>query len=141
MPSEPLSVKKESNNEDSDICEVCHKECDLDRMLICDGCELGYHTYCLSPPLQHIPKTDWYCSKCLVAGDDYGFEEGQEHSLNSFQQRCNTFKKTWFEKAGYADGQVPEDVVEREFWRLVENAHENVEVEYGTDLHSTLHGR
>ncbi|KAF9359238.1 hypothetical protein BGX34_008474 [Mortierella sp. NVP85] len=92
------------------------------------------------PVSYHIPKTDWYCSKCLVAGDDYGFEEGQEHSLNSFQQRCNTFKKTWFEKAGYADGQVPEDVVEREFWRLVENAHENVEVEYGTDLHSTLHG-
>ncbi|KAF9113649.1 hypothetical protein BGX27_001124 [Mortierella sp. AM989] len=139
MSSEPLSVKRESNGE-SDICEVCQAECDLDKMLICDGCELGYHTYCLTPPLQQIPKTDWYCAKCLVAGDDFGFEEGEEYSLSSFQQKCNNFKKNWFEKSGYKDTNIPEDVVEREFWRLVENAYETAEVEYGADLHSTQHG-
>jgi hypothetical protein len=32
-------------------------------------------------------------------------------------------------------------VVEREFWRLVENAFETAEVEYGADLHSSQHGR
>lgn len=142
MSSEPLSVKKEDNSEEtSDVCEVCHKECDLERMLICDGCELGYHTYCLNPPLPNIPKTDWYCAKCLVAGDDFGFEDGQEYSLSGFQEKCSTFKRNWFEKAGFTDHRVPEDVVEREFWRLVENAYEAVEVEYGADLHSTQHGR
>ncbi|KAF9431525.1 hypothetical protein BGZ76_000196 [Entomortierella beljakovae] len=138
--AEPLSTKKDDNEEESDICEICHADNDLDKMLICDGCELGYHMYCLTPPLQQIPKTDWYCAKCLIAGDDFGFEEGEEYSLSSFQQKCNNFKKNWFEKSGYKDGRVPEDVVEREFWRLIENAYETAEVEYGADLHSTQHG-
>ncbi|KAF9934979.1 hypothetical protein FBU30_009401 [Linnemannia zychae] len=141
MSSEPGSVKRESTADDSsDVCEICQTDRDLDKMLICDGCELGYHMYCLTPPLNTIPKTDWYCAKCLVAGDEFGFEEGEEYSLSSFQQKCNTFKKNWFEKAGYTDGCVPEDVVEREFWRLVESTFETVEVEYGADLHSTQHG-
>lgn len=33
-----------------------------------------------------------------------------------------------------------EDDVEREFWRLVESPSEEVEVEYGADIHSTTHG-
>ncbi|KAF9576363.1 hypothetical protein EC968_009337 [Mortierella alpina] len=141
MSSEPGSVQQEDLSEETpDVCELCRTENDLDKMLICDGCELGFHTYCLKPPLQNIPKTDWYCSKCLVAGDDLGFDEGEEYSLSSFQQRCNTFKKSWFEKAGHAGGVASEDDVEREFWRLVNNAQETVEVEYGTDLHSAQHG-
>lgn len=35
---------------------------------------------------------------------------------------------------------VTEDDTEREFWRLVENLVETVEVEYGADIHSTTHG-
>ena len=35
---------------------------------------------------------------------------------------------------------VTEDDVEREFWRLVESPSEEVEVEYGADIHSTTHG-
>ncbi|KAI1313921.1 hypothetical protein EDD11_002384 [Mortierella claussenii] len=140
MSSEPPSVRREHLGEEPDVCEICRTENDLDKMLICDGCELGYHTYCLTPPLQQIPKTDWYCAKCLVAGDDFGFEEGEEYSLSSFQKKCNDFKKSWFEKSGFKDGRVPEDTVEREFWRLVENAYETAEVEYGADLHSTEHG-
>ncbi|KAF9977974.1 hypothetical protein BGZ73_004257 [Actinomortierella ambigua] len=142
MSSEP-SVKAEESHRGStgeDVCEICHSDADLSKMLICDGCELGYHTYCLNPPLAAVPKADWYCAKCLIAGEDFGFEEGDEYSLSSFQQKCNQFKKSWFEKLGYKDGVVPEDVVEREFWRLVENAYETAEVEYGADLHSTQHG-
>ncbi|KAI7818316.1 JmjC domain, hydroxylase-domain-containing protein [Gamsiella multidivaricata] len=147
MSVEPTSAKAENNtdsNADIDtakaICELCHVGGHLDKMLICDGCELGHHTFCLNPPLLHVPKTDWYCPKCLIAGEDFGFEEGEEYSLSSFQQKCNAFKKEWFENQGYKDDEVPEDVVEREFWRLVENAFETVEVEYGADLHSSQHG-
>ncbi|KAF9950865.1 hypothetical protein BGZ72_007548 [Mortierella alpina] len=139
--NEPGSVQQEDLSEETpDVCELCHTENDLDKMLICDGCELGYHTYCLKPPLQNIPKTDWYCSKCLVVGDDLGFDQGEEYSLSSFQQRCNAFKKNWFEKAGRTGSLASEDDVEREFWRLINNANETVEVEYGTDLHSAQHG-
>ena len=34
------------------VCEVCQADVDSDLMLICDHCELGWHTYCLSPPLE-----------------------------------------------------------------------------------------
>ncbi|KAJ3062017.1 hypothetical protein HK102_008902, partial [Quaeritorhiza haematococci] len=35
---------------------------------------------------------------------------------------------------------VTEGDVEREFWRLVESIYDDVEVEYGADLHSSVHG-
>ena len=34
-------------------------------MLLCERCNTGYHTFCLSPQLSSIPKDDWYCSICL----------------------------------------------------------------------------
>ena len=33
-------------------CTVCHRKGDDERMLLCDGCDLGYHIYCLKPPLK-----------------------------------------------------------------------------------------
>ncbi|GJJ76629.1 [histone H3]-trimethyl-L-lysine4 demethylase [Entomortierella parvispora] len=139
-PVEPTNTKLDEAFLAKAICELCHEGGSLDKMLICDGCELGHHTFCLDPPLYHIPKGDWYCPKCLIAGDEFGFEDGGEYYLSTFQKKCNEFKKNWFEKFGYTNGEVPEDVVEREFWRLVENAYEDVEVEYGADLHSQHHG-
>ena len=35
---------------------------------------------------------------------------------------------------------ISENDVEEEFWKLVENLNETVEVEYGADIHSTTHG-
>lgn len=32
-------------------CRVCGKENDSENMLICDGCNNGYHIYCLKPKL------------------------------------------------------------------------------------------
>jgi histone demethylase JARID1 len=124
---------------DSDICEVCQKTENGDELLLCDGCNRGYHLYCLTPSLPTVPKSDWYCLQCLTAvGKDYGFEDGEEYSLTDFQKVCSKFKKDWFKKE-----QVPvtEEECEDEFWRLVENPHETCEVEYGADLHSTQHGR
>ncbi|KAF9921329.1 hypothetical protein FBU30_008683 [Linnemannia zychae] len=144
LSAEPVVTKPATDSENEAnpkaICQLCHEGGHLDKMLICDGCELGHHTFCLNPPLQHIPKTDWYCAKCLISGEDFGFEEGEEYSLSSFQQKCNTFKKEWFEKQGYKEDEITEDMVEREFWRLVESTFETVEVEYGADLHSSQHG-
>ena len=46
-------------------CEICHKAKDDDHLLLCDGCDKGFHTYCLQPPLKSIPKGDWFCSSCI----------------------------------------------------------------------------
>ncbi|KIO30967.1 hypothetical protein M407DRAFT_222108 [Tulasnella calospora MUT 4182] len=104
-----------------------------------------------------VPKGDWFCSICLTDRDyeDYGFDEGEDHSLHSFQARDLAFRKAWFEahrpppppeghndayRYKIGDVELREDDVEREFWRLVESPLETVEIEYGADLHSTTHG-
>ncbi|KAI7876296.1 uncharacterized protein EV154DRAFT_429798 [Mucor mucedo] len=139
-------IKKEdsiTNNSgtSSDTCEICQKNENEEKLLLCDGCNRGYHMYCLSPPLNSIPKTDWYCLQCLTAvGKDYGFEDGEEYSLGDFHKVCDKFKKEWFEKLLGHQKPVSEEDCENEFWRLVENPHETCQVEYGADLHSTQHG-
>lgn len=48
------------------ICLVCEGGGDEDRLLLCDGCDDSYHTFCLIPPLHDVPKGDWRCPKCLA---------------------------------------------------------------------------
>ncbi|KAI0747445.1 PLU-1-like protein-domain-containing protein [Irpex lacteus] len=99
---------------------------------------------------------------------DFGFDEGEEHCLSSFQARDLEFRRLWFTSHPpsdtdgdreriydgdhhtrhsidpavnrFGDVEVSETDVEREFWRLVQSANETVEVEYGADVHSTTHG-
>lgn len=174
-PDFPTSNINHSRNQQH--CEICHKKNRGEAMLLCDGCDcgtyihmwcfrkqshssfsIGFHTFCLRPPLTSIPKDHWFCYTCLSGtGGDFGFEEGEEHSLSSFQARDKEFRRRWWkdhvpertEPCQPNDprvtliGGVPvhEYDVEKEFWRLVQSANETVEVEYGADVHSTTHGR
>lgn len=45
-------------------CRICRRKCGDQFMLLCDGCDHGYHTYCLKPPLKDIPQGDWFCYDC-----------------------------------------------------------------------------
>ena len=45
-------------------CRICRKKSDPEKMLLCDGCDLGHHMYCLKPKLKKIPEGEWYCDKC-----------------------------------------------------------------------------
>ncbi|CAG2107183.1 unnamed protein product [Medioppia subpectinata] len=50
--------------EDVTYCEICGR-CDReDRLLLCDGCDFGYHCECLSPPIETIPIEEWFCADC-----------------------------------------------------------------------------
>ena len=51
-------------------CEVCNFPDDEEFMLLCDYCNLGWHMYCLEPPLTVLPpaKDAWLCPTCLAAG-------------------------------------------------------------------------
>ncbi|KAJ7437136.1 jumonji superfamily protein [Mycena galericulata] len=139
-------------------CEICHKKNRGDEMLLCDGCDCGFHMFCLDPPLETIPKEQWFCYTCLAGtGGDYGFDDGDEHSLSSFQARDAEFRRVWFESHPpvtdpdaleiddptsnrIGNVTVSEYDLETEFWRLVNTQDETVEVEYGADVHSTTHG-
>ena len=49
---------------DPTYCEVCG-HCDReDRLLLCDGCDLGFHMECLEPPMEFVPIEDWFCPAC-----------------------------------------------------------------------------
>lgn len=58
-PSHPL---------DEGGCFVCKKNDQLDLILLCDGCEGEYHTFCMQPPVLKIPKKEWFCDLCKAAG-------------------------------------------------------------------------
>ncbi|KAI0080843.1 hypothetical protein K474DRAFT_1657340 [Panus rudis PR-1116 ss-1] len=150
---------------DEAACEVCNEKGNGTQMLLCDGCDCGFHMYCLDPPLTSIPRGQWFCHICLFGtGGDFGFDEGEEHCLSSFQARDSEFRRLWFQSHPpshddddphmqdgdrsapdpavncFGDVVVTETDVEKEFWRLVESPNETVEVEYGADVHSTTHG-
>ena len=100
----------------------------------------------MDPPAKINPLHDWHCPRCLVGTGDFGFEEGGIYSLRQFQDKAHRFKDSYFEPKMPFDPitngkrAATEDDVEREFWRLVESPSEEVEVEYGADIHSTTHG-
>ena len=75
------------------------------------------------------------CNKPIEA---FGFEQAKrEYTLQSFGEMADNFKKEYFK---IPPQQVPTEVVEREFWRLVSTMDEDVTVEYGADLHTATHG-
>ncbi|XP_066503598.1 E3 ubiquitin-protein ligase UHRF1 isoform X2 [Hoplias malabaricus] len=46
-------------------CHVCGVKQDPEKQLLCDECDMAFHTYCLNPPLTSIPDDeDWYCPEC-----------------------------------------------------------------------------
>ncbi|XP_017278545.1 PHD and RING finger domain-containing protein 1 isoform X2 [Kryptolebias marmoratus] len=45
-------------------CEVCGGSDREDRLLLCDGCDAGYHMECLTPPLDSVPVEEWFCPEC-----------------------------------------------------------------------------
>ncbi|KMU74649.1 histone demethylase JARID1C [Coccidioides immitis RMSCC 3703] len=145
-PTPPQSRPKGGNRKTGDKCETCGKSNDRPSILLCDGCDNGYHMHCLDPPLSNAPNYDWHCPKCLVGTGEYGFEEGGIYSLKQFQEKADAFKRNYFsgkmpfDPVLNAHRRETEDDVEREFWRLVESLTETVEVEYGADIHSTTHG-
>jgi len=47
---------------DSIFCEECQLGDEESVLLLCDGCDLGHHTFCVD--LEQVPGGDWYCEMC-----------------------------------------------------------------------------
>ena len=43
------------------IISVARQPGDDNKMLVCDTCDKGYHTFCLRPVMTTIPKNGWKC--------------------------------------------------------------------------------
>ncbi|CAB1329933.1 unnamed protein product [Coregonus sp. 'balchen'] len=129
-PPPPPDVKKKEEDDD-------------EKLLLCDGCDDNYHTFCLLPPLTEAPKGNWRCPKCVAEeckrpAEAFGFEQAtREYTLQSFGEMADTYKADYFNMPVHM---VPTELVEREFWRLVSSIEEDVTVEYGADIHSKEFG-
>nr|XP_015197730.1 PREDICTED: lysine-specific demethylase 5B isoform X1 [Lepisosteus oculatus] len=125
------------------VCLVCGSGNDEDRLLLCDGCDDSYHTFCLIPPLHDVPKGDWRCPKCLAQEcskpqEAFGFEQAyRDYTLRAFGEMADSFKSDYFNMPVHM---VPTELVEKEFWRLVSTIEEDVTVEYGADIASKEFG-
>ncbi|KAI9273412.1 chromatin remodelling complex Rsc7/Swp82 subunit-domain-containing protein [Helicostylum pulchrum] len=54
------------------ICCVCKSAGDESTLMICDGCDRGWHTGCCNPPVENVPEGSWLCPLCA---DCHGCEE------------------------------------------------------------------
>ncbi|XP_013988014.1 lysine-specific demethylase 5B-B [Salmo salar] len=140
---ENVPTKKNDPTVDQYMCLVCGSGSEENRLLLCDGCDDSYHTFCLIPPLHDVPKGDWRCPKCLAQECckpqvAFGFEQaGRDYSLRTFGDMADSFKSDYFNMPVHM---VPTELVEKEFWRLVSTIEEDVTVEYGADIASKEFG-
>ena len=51
---------------DEVMCAECGSGHAPEKILLCDGCDAGFHCFCLTPKLDDVPEGDdsWYCDKC-----------------------------------------------------------------------------
>ncbi|CAG2174676.1 unnamed protein product, partial [Oppiella nova] len=45
-------------------CQFCGSGENEAQLLLCDGCDKGYHMYCFKPKMESIPEGDWFCFEC-----------------------------------------------------------------------------
>jgi len=128
---------KVENEEGVDqACEQCKSDKHGEVMLLCDSCNKGWHIYCLSPPLKHIPLGNWYCLECLNTDEEtFGFVPGKCLLLEDFKRIADRAKRKWF-----GSGTVSRTQIEKKFWEIVEGSGGEVEVMYGNDLDTSVYG-
>ncbi|ESW30492.1 hypothetical protein PHAVU_002G157500 [Phaseolus vulgaris] len=133
--SKPKDGKVQGEEHDQ-ICEQCKSGLHGELMLLCDRCDKGWHTYCLSPPLKQIPLGNWYCFNCLNSdGDSFGFVPGKHYSLEAFRRKADMSRRRWF-----GSGPVSRVQIEKKFWDIVEGLVGEVDVMYGNDLDTSVYG-
>uniref|UniRef100_A0AAV2M1T3 PHD-type domain-containing protein n=1 Tax=Knipowitschia caucasica TaxID=637954 RepID=A0AAV2M1T3_KNICA len=92
------------------MCLGCGQGNAEDRLLLCDGCDDSYHTFCLIPPLHDVPRGDWRCPKCLAqeCGKPqaaFGFEQAsRSYNLQSFGDMADSFKSDYFNMPVHVSG-------------------------------------
>ncbi|KAF8116143.1 hypothetical protein N665_0020s0007 [Sinapis alba] len=134
--AEEKNPKVDNEEAVDQACEQCKSDKHGEVMLLCDSCNKGWHIYCLSPPLKHIPPGNWYCLDCLNTDEEtFGFVPGKCLLLEDFKRIADRAKRKWF-----GSGSVSRTQIEKKFWEIVEGSGGEVEVMYGNDLDTSVYG-
>ncbi|KAK4842027.1 hypothetical protein QYF36_014509 [Acer negundo] len=72
---------------DEGVCKVCGIDKDDDNVLLCDTCDSGYHTYCLTPPLSRVPEGNWYCPSCYTGHCNSQYNSQVPQVISRIQKR------------------------------------------------------
>ncbi|XP_009866739.1 PREDICTED: bromodomain adjacent to zinc finger domain protein 1A, partial [Apaloderma vittatum] len=95
-------------------CKVCRKKGDAESMVLCDGCDRGYHTYCIRPKLKVIPEGDWFCPECRPKQRSRRLSSRQRPSVESEEETAERLRER-DEEANYDEmGQGEEERYEEE---------------------------
>uniref|UniRef100_A0A663DKT1 Bromodomain adjacent to zinc finger domain protein 1A n=1 Tax=Aquila chrysaetos chrysaetos TaxID=223781 RepID=A0A663DKT1_AQUCH len=95
-------------------CKVCRKKGDAESMVLCDGCDRGYHTYCIRPKLKVIPEGDWFCPECRPKQRSRRLSSRQRPSVESDEETTERLGEGE-EEANYDEmGQSEEEHYEEE---------------------------
>ncbi|CAA6655273.1 unnamed protein product [Spirodela intermedia] len=73
----------------------------------------------------------------------FGFEPGPEFTLKSFESYADDFKEQYFrikESDNWSERKPSVEVIEGEYWRMVEKPTEEIEVLYGADIETGSFG-
>ena len=58
-------AEDEDDEDDDDVCAACSEG---GQLVLCDGCNAGYHLECMKPtPLTTVPDGEWRCHRCKEA--------------------------------------------------------------------------
>ena len=65
-------------------CYVCgsHRPTASNPILLCDACDRECHLKCTSPPLNKVPKGNWYCQHCAEQKEDGAAADDDEQQWN-----------------------------------------------------------
>ncbi|KLU83945.1 hypothetical protein MAPG_02994, partial [Magnaporthiopsis poae ATCC 64411] len=81
---------EEEDEEEMTPCPVCNSAGDEDVLLLCDGCDASYHTYCIG--LDDIPDGSWFCMECAPTLGD--FEDARPPRRSNSRRRNDFFPRT-----------------------------------------------
>lgn len=75
-------------------CSGCLKPHDEDKMMFCDRCDRGFHTYCVG--LEEVPIGSWFCKKCPDTQKpiENKFHFGQVNRIGIDESNSNSIIKT-----------------------------------------------
>lgn len=54
-------VKNKGKEGSYNVPFLCRKPGNDSKMLVCETCDKGYHTFCLKPPMEELPAHSWKC--------------------------------------------------------------------------------
>ena len=100
------SEQADEGEEDANtICEECGGIEDGINMLLCDGCDKGFHIYCLARPMLEVPDGDWFCKRC----SDKSAQEAHLPYYVGCELRCKDQYGEWC--SAVVDAMSPEAVL------------------------------